>query len=67
MHALPQVGQKYQHKKWGEVFVKVVAKCGRGHSVVFEHGPELPPGWDGEFLPMVNRYESRKDFQKATA
>lgn len=66
MSELPQVGQKYQHKKWGVVFVEAVVKRGRGRSVVFEHGPDLPPDWDGEFVPMVNRYESLKDFQKAT-
>lgn len=35
MDALPQVGQKYQHKKWGDAEVYHVSKLGRGYSIEF--------------------------------
>lgn len=59
MDALPQVGQKYQHKKWGEVEVLRVLKCGRGYQV---HISEC-----GERASYMHQILRLKDFQKATA
>lgn len=63
MDALPQVGQKYQHKKWGEVEVEGVAKRGRGYSVSYRETAD----WDNK-SPRTNPWhdERIKDFQKAT-
>lgn len=59
MTDLPKVGQKYQHKKWGEVEVRLVSKRGRGHAVYLFR--DLSPGHvAGEWVRL-------KDFQKATA
>lgn len=57
MDALPQVGQKYQHKKWGEVAVIEIRKRGRGHQV-WIYSPDSGLGIPGP--------ERLKDFQKAT-
>lgn len=55
MDALPQVGQKYQHKKWGEVEVVGLIKRGRGYAVKAD-------GAEGQLY-----MQRLKDFQKATA
>lgn len=60
MSELPQVGQKYQHKKWGEVEVFHVAKRGRGYTVTVVHETDRP-----EYSQM--RFARLKDFQKATS
>lgn len=59
MTDLPQVGQKYQHKKWGEVEVVRILKRGRGYTVDFNR----------RFQSTMNvlQYQSLKDFQRATA
>lgn len=65
MDALPQVGQKYQHKKWGEVEVICVVKLGRGYSVRvtgFGIDPDYQTGEWGHWQAI-----RLKDFQKATA
>ena len=59
MTDLPQVGQKYQHKKWGEVEVFNVAKRGRGYTICVIHGT------DREDVSQM-RFARLKDFQKAT-
>lgn len=59
MDALPQVGQKYQHKKWGKVVVHEVLKRGRGYAVEI-----FKPKADDERGPIYS--ERLKDFQKAT-
>lgn len=59
MDALPQVGQKYQHKKWGEVEVTQVIKVGRGYQVKMLGEHDL----NSATVPT----ERLKDFQKATA
>lgn len=55
MDALPQVGQKYQHKKWGEVEVVGLIKSGRGYAVFL-----FQEGWPDTIDIRL------KDFQKAT-
>lgn len=59
MDALPQVGHRYQHKKWGSVVVEEIVKRGRGYSIWFNYTDE-----DGDTDMDAERL---KDFQKATA
>lgn len=60
MTDLPQVGQKYQHKKWGEVEVVNLIKRGRGYTVVCMYPSK-------EYGVTINVESPRlKDFQKAT-
>lgn len=63
MNDLPQVGQKYQHKKWGEVEVLKLIKRGRGYAVEFWRDF----GIDGDGPVQTAESERLKDFQKATA
>lgn len=57
MDALPQVGQKYQHKKWGEVEVFGVLKIGRGYRVHC---------WEEKFPITREREQRLRDFQRDT-
>jgi hypothetical protein len=59
MSELPQVGKKYQHKKWGEVLVTDIRKRGRGYQV-------WSTSKDGAGFD-VQGTDRLKDFQKATA